>query len=226
MPKKPKTKANKKKVEYQSDEESEINFSENESSAEIEDYNDDKISDDDIAIEDEDSASEADIDNYNDEDDNNNDGDDCVYKIHKHKAVNDKLVIDEIGDDVEDDDSDIEELNDDNRYVKPEDRITRPYLTEAERVRLLADRAKQLASGSDSVIKGVASMNAKKKAKLELETKKMPLYIERELPGGKIEKWYLWELTNRNTELVDPESKLEVSKQNRLQIETLNKSML
>ena len=40
-------------------------------------------------------------------------------------------------------------------------------------------------------------LNIKEIAKLELEQKVIPLYIERNLPGGKVEQWFVNELINQ-----------------------------
>ena len=94
-------------------------------------------------------------------------------------------------------------------YIDPKDRISKPKLFKMEKVRLIADRAKQLASGSISTIKNVDHLHPKEIAKLELETKKIPLYIEREIPGGKIEKWYIHELVNNEMEIINSDKTID-----------------
>ena len=103
----------------------------------------------------------------------------------------------------DDEDPDVEIINNDNKYINKANRITRATLFNYERVRLLSDRAAQLAAGAIPMIKDVSHLDVKVIAKLELESKKIPLYIEREIPGGKIEKWHVYELTNTNMELLD-----------------------
>jgi len=158
----------------------------------------DKLSDEDMGVEDEDqeSNSESDVDSDKDVDD------ECVYKYTKSS----KVCNHEIDDDLDEEDTDIEKITDDNRYVKPEDRIGKPFLFKYEKVRLLQDRATQLASGSNPMIKNVSHLNPKQIAKLELETGKIPLYIERELPDGKIEIWYVPELKQNDREYIKDES--------------------
>ena len=219
----------KKKSLSLDDEASDINFSEDEGKnnphedEEVQDeVEDDKLSDDDIGVEDEDGDGEDDAanDSGNESDGANgaDNDDDCVYKFTKSARDREALNADDEMDDDDDEDTDVEIVTENNRYVKTEDRITKPYLTNYERVRLLSDRAAQIASGSDPMIKNVSDMDSKTIAKLELETNKTPLYIEREMPGGKIEKWYLWELLNNHKELITDENNIKI---NTTQIEKL-----
>lgn len=204
MPKrtsKPKGKKYKKKKQREivpsDDEASDINFSEDEdvntgsnNSEEQADNMDDEMEDedkldDDMGVEDEDG-------------DDGDDGDDCLYK--RTKTDRERFL--DINDDDDDYDTDVEEVNDDNRYVPKEERMSNAWLFKFERVRLLQDRAGQLIRGSDPMIKNVNHLDAKTIAKLELESCKIPLYIERDMPGGKIEVWRVDELENRDKELI------------------------
>jgi DNA-directed RNA polymerases I, II, and III subunit RPABC2 len=159
-----------------------------------------ELSDEDLTTtnieEEEDDEELSDVNSNIDEEDN------CIYKLTK--IIKDDDIQDEY-DEYSDDDIEIEN----NKYVNSEDRITKPYLTKYERVRLLADRATQIASGSQPMLKNVNHLDSKIIAKLELESKKIPLYIERELPDGRIEKWYVHELLDTNKELI-PENKIKV----------------
>jgi DNA-directed RNA polymerase subunit K/omega len=78
--------------------------------------------------------------------------------------------------------------------VPPEQRITKPFLTKYERVRLISDRTKQLLLGAKPMVKNTENLHEKKIAELELKNNVMPLYIERPLPNGKKEIWHLNEL--------------------------------
>ena len=82
-----------------------------------------------------------------------------------------------------------------DEIVKPEERVTKPFLTKFERVRLLGDRAKQLSLGAKPMLKNTELLNPKEIARLELEKKVIPLIIERTLPNGKKERWNITELS-------------------------------
>jgi len=115
--------------------------------------------------------------------------DECVYKITKKKKIVD-IEFDAAGEDTfEDDEPEINNI----KYVKPEDRITKPYLFEFERVRILGERAKQISMGAKPMIKNVDTLDPKSIARLEIENKVIPLIILRELPDGRIEKWKISE---------------------------------
>lgn len=114
--------------------------------------------------------------------------DECLYKKAKVKNFD------------ADEEDELELIYDDddlnyNEIVKSEDRITKPFMTVFERVRLLGDRAKQLSLGAKPMIKDLETMmNPKEIAKLELEKGVIPLIIERVLPNGKKERWRVNEL--------------------------------
>jgi len=115
--------------------------------------------------------------------------DECLYRKAKVKNLDD-----DGGDEAE-----LEEIYDDDNVkydeiVKSEDRITKPFMTIFERVRLLGDRAKQLSLGAKPMIKGLETMNPKEIARLELEKGVIPLIIERSLPNGRKERWHVKEL--------------------------------
>ena len=72
---------------------------------------------------------------------------------------------------------------------------TKPFLTKFERAKILGVRAEMIASGAPSTIsvpKGVTS--AYEIAKLELEKKRIPLMIKRQLTDGSVELWRLEDL--------------------------------
>lgn len=168
----------------------------------IEDENEDDEDDnlDDVDIDDEekndDDEEEDEEDVWEEEGENaagNEDGDDCMYsrKGGLSKAMND------IEKDEDDEDMDMDYVNgkeEKDIFVLPEERISRPYLTNYERVRLLADRAAQLSLDAKPMIKGTEGMDPKKIAQLELEQKMIPIVIIRPLPNKMKEKWYLHEL--------------------------------
>ena len=63
-----------------------------------------------------------------------------------------------------------------------------------ERVRLLGDRAQQLALGAKPMLKNIEGLSTKEIAELEIKNNVIPLIIERPLPNGKKERWYISEL--------------------------------
>ena len=135
---------------------------------------------------------EEEDDNENAEENVEEYDDECIYKLTKpgkKKKPNMNIDID-IEDNFEDEAD--EQIN--NKYVKPSERKTKPYLFEFERVRLLGDRARQLSMGAKPMIKNIEVMDPRSIAKMELEKKVIPLIILRELPNGLIEKWKVSEL--------------------------------
>jgi len=156
------------------------------------DSENDFIEEDDID-EDEDGDGDEDSENQNNNneeniDDKNNDyGDDNEDKCLYVYAEEDDSDYEE--EEVFDDDFDIGE-----DIVKQEHRITKPILYNFERVRLIGDRAKQLALGAKPMIKNIKGLSAKKIAELELENNTIPFIIQRPLPNGKKERWALNEL--------------------------------
>jgi DNA-directed RNA polymerase subunit K/omega len=119
--------------------------------------------------------------------------DDCVYKLTKKKNTID-VEIESAEDNFEDDEFE-KTKNDNDKYVKPNERKTKPFLFEFERVRILGERARQLTLGAKPMIKNIEKMDPKYIARLELEKKVIPIIILRELPNGLIEKWKVNELS-------------------------------
>jgi DNA-directed RNA polymerase I, II, and III subunit RPABC2 len=113
------------------------------------------------------------------------------------------LIEGELADDDDDDENKKESI-----YIDPNKRITSPYMSNYERTRLISDRATQLASGGQPMIKNregsinLRDLDHKTIAKIELESGTIPLYIERELPNGRIEVWYVNEMTLKKREFV------------------------
>lgn len=87
---------------------------------------------------------------------------------------------------------------DTTKYVLGEERITKPFLFDYERIALLSKRTKQLSSGAKSMIKDSIDMPAYTIAELELEHNVIPLIIGRGLPDGKEELWKVGELERLN----------------------------
>ncbi len=70
---------------------------------------------------------------------------------------------------------------------------THPYLTPYERVRILAERVRQLNAGATPVVYTVEQESIAI-AKEELEANALPLGIRRTLPDGSYEDWHLRDL--------------------------------
>lgn len=72
---------------------------------------------------------------------------------------------------------------------------TEPFLTKYERARLLGQRAQQLADNASPFIEiPVQVMNNDTIATMELQQKMLPFIIERPIPGGSAEYWYVNDL--------------------------------
>jgi len=82
----------------------------------------------------------------------------------------------------------------DTSLVSKDERITKPYLTKYEYVRLLEDRSQQLTLGAKPMIKNCEHLTPKEVAQLEINNNIIPLIIERVLPNNKKEQWYISEL--------------------------------
>ena len=122
----------------------------------------------------------------------NDDGDDnCMYRFTKKANV-----INEDDDEEYDEEEYFEEeqIVSNEKYVSEENRITKPILTKYERVRILGERARQLSLGAKPMIHGVAHLDPKEVAKMELKQGVMPLIIERQLSSGQCERWKVREL--------------------------------
>lgn len=118
------------------------------------------------------------------------DGETCLYNI-KQKIDSGILESDEFDNKMFGD----EKIVQTKKVVAPNDRITRPFLTKYERVRLLSERRKQLILGAKPMIRVDIPISEKEIANLELNAKVIPLIIIRTLPNGNIEHWKLDELT-------------------------------
>jgi DNA-directed RNA polymerase subunit K/omega len=120
--------------------------------------------------------------------------DECLYNLTKKKN---NIDIDlEEGEDNFDDEEEQEKNKHKHisKYVKPEERVTKPFLFEFERVRILGERAKQISLGAKPMLKNIENYDPKMIARMELQNKILPLIILRELPDGRIEKWKVSEL--------------------------------
>jgi DNA-directed RNA polymerase subunit K/omega len=172
---------NKKKVEeddeFESSDESEV------------EVDDDEFSEEETEEEDDDESSVSSIASEEIEDNEADNDEEGIYRLARKKH-----------DEEESDEENEEELvfdDDDKKFdeiVKPTERITKPILTKFERVRILGDRAKQISLGAKPMVKGVIKLSPIDIAKLELEKGVIPLIIERPMPNGKKERWFINEL--------------------------------
>lgn len=112
---------------------------------------------------------------------------DCIYNYAEESDEDDNDFEEYI-------DSDNDQILDDDNIVPPEERITKPYLYDFERVRLIGSRTKGLSLGAKPMIKNVDHLTPKKIATLEINKKIIPLKIKRPLPNGKKEIWGIKEL--------------------------------
>jgi DNA-directed RNA polymerase I, II, and III subunit RPABC2 len=88
------------------------------------------------------------------------------------------------------------ELNQEDKEIvsKKEDRITRPYLTKYERVKLICVRAKQIQLGAKPLIKNIDGLLPERIAEEEIKHKICPFFIIRKRPDGVKEVWHTKEL--------------------------------
>lgn len=108
--------------------------------------------------------------------------DKCYQKFSKKSNVDANIDYDEYF------------IKDDEIIINKTGRLTKPYLTKYEKVRILGDRARQLAQGAKPMIKNTTGLSHKEVALLELKSKVIPLIIERPIPNVGVEKWKLSEL--------------------------------
>jgi DNA-directed RNA polymerase I, II, and III subunit RPABC2 len=138
------------------------------------------------------------------ENENEEEGDDDDYD-----HIDDTELKKEIGVDIDTGDEDIfncfydieqSEVNNlQNNDVPKEDRITMPYLTKYERVRVLGVRAKQIQANAAILVKNIDMMTLGplEIAKIELSLGVIPFKIRRPLPNGQFEVWKISELIDK-----------------------------
>lgn len=169
------------------DNEPEIDESENDESDKEDDNEEEADAD---AEAEADAEADDDKDDYEDkadkkEDYDEYDDDKCFYKYADDKSMSDEEF------EITFDDDNLQEKSD---IVPKDQRITKPFLYKYERVRLLGDRIKQLTLGAKPMIKNSENLTPYEIAELELKNNIIPLIIERPLPNGKMERWYIHEL--------------------------------
>ena len=89
-----------------------------------------------------------------------------------------------------------------NNDVPKEDRITMPYLTKYERVRVLGTRAKQISLGAKILVNNVdlTTKSHIEIATIELDLGVIPFKIRRPLPNGQVEEWKISELIEKTND--------------------------
>lgn len=117
--------------------------------------------------------------------------DGCMYNFAKKKTDYDS---DDDFDDIVFDDEIVVPTENNNKIITGDDRISGSRMTKYERVRILAERAKQLMGGAKHMLKGTDGMSVKEIARAELNMGVIPYKVRRERPDGKIEEWKISEL--------------------------------
>lgn len=129
--------------------------------------------------------------------DNEDEGEDYDDNIENNPLENELLKENEVEDDCFYDlEPENTTTNLQNNEVLKKDRITMPFLTKYERVRVLGTRAKQISLGAKILVKDVdlKTKTPIEIAKIELNHGVIPFKIRRTLPNGKIEEWKISEL--------------------------------
>ena len=136
----------------------------------------------------------------NDEEEGDDEEDDNIdeTELKKENEVDDDDIINCFYDFEQNEINNIQNIQ--NNDVPKEDRITMPYLTKYERVRVLGTRAKQISLGAKILVKNVdlTTKSPIEIAKIELELGIVPFKIRRPLPNGKVEEWKISELVKPN----------------------------
>lgn len=171
--------SNKKKSEDDKVFDSEESEPESEISEVIEDEilnDDDDDIDANIDVDDDINIEEIELKKENDNDNDNEDEINCFFDIEQNEVNNIQ-----------------------NNDVDKEDRITMPFLTIYERVRVLGTRAKQISLGAKILVKDVdlTTKSPIEIAKIELSYGVIPFKIRRPLPNGKVEEWKISELIKK-----------------------------
>jgi len=126
---------------------------------------------------------ESDTESKDDDDDIEKNGKDkCYQKFTKKSNIDTDIDYDEYF------------IKDDEIIINKTGRLTKPFLTKYEKVRILGDRSRQLAQGAKPMIKNTTGLSHKEVALLELKSRVIPLIIERPIPNVGVEKWKLSEL--------------------------------
>jgi DNA-directed RNA polymerase I, II, and III subunit RPABC2 len=150
---------------------------------------------------------DIDLNDFDDNDNDNDDegegeGDDDDYDNIDETELKKEIGIENGDEDIFDCFYDIEhsEVNNVQKNDVPkEDRITMPYLTKYERVRVLGTRAKQISLGAKILVNNIdlTTKSHIEIATIELELGVIPFKIRRPLPNGQVEEWKISELIEK-----------------------------
>lgn len=193
-----KGKYQKKQNDQESDDDKNKDDTDTEDDEMDDDADDDDDDDSDKEVNDvaEPSDDDEDDENKSDEEEGSNDANIVINKksVKKNSKKSSKCIYDYLSDDdgvdvIFDDDIEME-----NRLVEKHERITKPILSNFERVRILGERSQQLTLGAKPMIKNVTGLSSIEITELEIKENIIPLIIERELPCGRRERWSIDEL--------------------------------
>ena len=109
----------------------------------------------------------------------------CVYSFIPKKSTDETI---------EEFKNSLKVLDNKVKYVDAKDRISKPFMTKYEYVRIIGDRTQQLILGAKPMIKNYKTYSPKERAIEELRLKMTPFFVEREMPNKTIEKWHINEL--------------------------------
>ena len=120
---------------------------------------------------------------------------DCIYTNVRHRDDDDDELNDEetynidgLDDDefeIELDESEDEKVKDKKHITFDDDeQITTNKLTKYERVAIIGERARQIELGAQPIVQNIKGMKPIDIAKLELTSKRCPIYVKRTLPSG------------------------------------------
>jgi len=154
--------------------------------------------DDEEDIDDEDEGDQDDGDNSDDDVDGNYGSDDG-----ENVSDDEKEDVDKEDDEKEEGNESDGELYTDiifdenieeQKMIERDQKITKPYMTKFEFVKILAIRTNLLARGAKPMFKNTNNLTSREIAILELKNKTIPLYLSRRLPNSKPEIWFIDEL--------------------------------
>lgn len=114
----------------------------------------------------------------------------CMYNKVENQSDDDELE-DYVFDDDDADDADDES----SRRIPDNERVAKPILTKYERIRVLGERAHQIALGAKVMVTNVEGLSSSEIAELEIANNLIPITIHKPMPNNRYEVWQLHELT-------------------------------